>query len=109
MIGKNRKCALITAVERKTMYTRVCQVASRTAEEVTEKIIHMLSSIKSRVHTITVDNGKEFTLHKKIAETLDADVYFAHPYSAWERGLNEKHYIIPGGGGFGEVMNNAYI
>ncbi len=26
-----------------------------------------------------------------------------------ERGLNDKHYIVPGGGGFGEVMNNAYV
>ncbi|MBC7691041.1 MAG: uracil phosphoribosyltransferase [Methylotenera sp.] len=26
-----------------------------------------------------------------------------------ERGLNEKHYIVPGGGGFGEIMNNAYV
>ncbi len=33
------------------------------------------------------------------------------PGTFWdqERGLNEKHYIVPGGGGFGEVMNNAYI
>ncbi len=28
---------------------------------------------------------------------------------AEERGLNDKHYIVPGGGGFGEVMNNAYV
>ena len=26
-----------------------------------------------------------------------------------ERGLNDQHYIVPGGGGFGEVMNNAYV
>jgi uracil phosphoribosyltransferase len=26
-----------------------------------------------------------------------------------ERGLNDKHYLVPGGGGFGEVMNNAYV
>ncbi|MBI3535262.1 MAG: uracil phosphoribosyltransferase [Deltaproteobacteria bacterium] len=26
-----------------------------------------------------------------------------------EKGLNHKHYIVPGGGGFGEVMNNAYV
>jgi uracil phosphoribosyltransferase len=26
-----------------------------------------------------------------------------------ERGLNAKQYIVPGGGGFGEVMNNAYV
>jgi uracil phosphoribosyltransferase len=31
--------------------------------------------------------------------------------SRWseERGLNDKHYIVPGGGGFGEVLNNAYV
>lgn len=33
------------------------------------------------------------------------------PGAAWEleRGLNEKQYIVPGGGGFGEIMNNAYV
>ena len=33
------------------------------------------------------------------------------PGTHWdrERGLNEKHYIVPGGGGFGEIMNNAYV
>ena len=42
------------------------------------------------------DNGKEFNLkvtsagHEKIKAALDADIYFAHPYSAWERGLNEN-------------------
>ncbi len=33
------------------------------------------------------------------------------PGTHWdqERGLNSKHYIVPGGGGFGEIMNNAYV
>jgi uracil phosphoribosyltransferase len=33
------------------------------------------------------------------------------PGTHWdrERGLNDKHYIVPGGGGFGEIMNNAYV
>jgi uracil phosphoribosyltransferase len=26
-----------------------------------------------------------------------------------ERGLNENHYIVPGGGGLGEVINNAWV
>ena len=39
--------------------------------------------------TITSDNGLEFTNHKSIANTLDCDYYFCHPYSSWERGLNE--------------------
>jgi uracil phosphoribosyltransferase len=33
------------------------------------------------------------------------------PGTRWEeeRGLNDHHYIVPGGGGFGEIMNNAYV
>jgi len=41
------------------------------------------------IHTITADNGKEFSEHQYVAQRLDIDFYFAHPYSSWERGLNE--------------------
>jgi len=39
------------------------------------------------------------------------DVLDAVPGTHWdrERGLNDKHYIVPGGGGFGEILNNAYV
>lgn len=40
--------------------------------------------------TITSDNGSEFANHEKISSKLKADFYFAHPYSSWERGLNEN-------------------
>ena len=56
---------------------------------VTTALVQMLLPFKKQVLTITVDNGKEFALHQKIAKALDANVYFAHPYRAWERGLNE--------------------
>jgi transposase, IS30 family len=52
--------------------------------------IALLAPLAARVHTITVDNGKEFCDHKLIAEALEARVYFAHPYASWERGLNEN-------------------
>ncbi|AWF80562.1 hypothetical protein BTJ40_06925 [Microbulbifer sp. A4B17] len=42
------------------------------------------------VHTIITDNGKEFSLHEKITEALDAQVYFAHPYLSWGWSLNEN-------------------
>lgn len=31
--------------------------------------------------------------------------------SQWDRekGLNDQHYIVPGGGGFGEILNNAFV
>lgn len=33
------------------------------------------------------------------------------PGTFWdeEKGLNEKQYIVPGGGGFGEILNNAFV
>lgn len=39
------------------------------------------------------------------------EVLAAVPGEHWdrERGLNEHGYIIPGGGGFGEIMNNAFV
>ena len=42
-----------------------------------------------RAMTITYDNGKEFAGHAQIAAKLGAQIYFAKPYHAWERGLNE--------------------
>lgn len=50
----------------------------------------MLKPYKDLVHTLTSDNGKEFAEHEKIAKVLQAKFYFAHPYSSWERGLNEN-------------------
>jgi uracil phosphoribosyltransferase len=39
------------------------------------------------------------------------DVLAALPGERWaeERGLNDHHYIVPGGGGLGEVMNNSFV
>ena len=50
----------------------------------------LLTPLKAFVRTITFDNGKEFTGHEAIAKTLNADCYFADPYSSWQRGLNEN-------------------
>lgn len=50
----------------------------------------MLNPIKHFVETITFDNGKEFALHEKIADTIKCDTYFAKPYHSWERGQNEN-------------------
>ena len=50
----------------------------------------LLDPIKRFVKTITFDNGKEFTLHEKIAQSLECKTYFAKPYHSWERGQNEN-------------------
>lgn len=38
--------------------------------------------------SITADNGSEFS---RLSEVLSCDVYYAHAYSSWERGINENH------------------
>ena len=90
MIGKNHKGALVTAVERKTNFTCIGHVPRKEAALVSRVLIDMLKPYKNFVHTLTSDNGKEFTEHEKIANELNAQFYFAHPYSSWERGLNEN-------------------
>lgn len=90
VIGKGHSGALVTIVERVMKYTVSAQVDSKSAKDVTQATIALLKPFKGLVHTITADNGKEFAYHEQISKALSADVYFAHPYSSWERGLNEN-------------------
>lgn len=91
VIGKSHQGVLVTLAERVSKKTLIARVQSKHAEGVTAAIVQLLKPEKGNLHTITFDNGKEFAYHKKIAETLDIEGYFAHPYHSWERGLNENH------------------
>ena len=90
VIGKNHQGALVTIVDRVSKYTLIKKVESKHAEVVTEATLTLLNPYREKTFTITADNGKEFAGHEHIAEHLETDVYFAHPYSSWERGLNEN-------------------
>ncbi len=83
--------ALLTLTERKTRLHLVLPLESNCTEEVDkaiEQVTQPLGSLRRYVFkSITADNGSEFS-------TLDQsglEIYFAHPYSAWERGTNERH------------------
>ena len=80
----------MTITERKSKFTLIKKVNSKHAGVVTEATITLLSPYLDKTLTITADNGKEFAGHEEIAKKLDAVVCFAHPYSSWERGLNEN-------------------
>jgi transposase, IS30 family len=90
VIGKNHQGALVTIVDRVSKFTLIKKVDSKHAEVVTQATVTLLKPYLDKVLTITADNGKEFAGHESIAEQLNAAVYFAHPYSSWERGLNEN-------------------
>jgi len=90
IIGAQQQKAIVTLVDRASKIVRIGRVATKHSDVVSEIIIGLLRPMKRLTHTVTFDNGKEFSGHKKIAKSLNADVYFAHPYSSWERGLNEN-------------------
>ena len=89
IIGKNHKSAIVTLTERKSQFELMAKTDRTKANSIKKQIINLLAPFKQLVETITSDNGKEFALHQKIAQKLEADFYFANPYSPWERGLNE--------------------
>ena len=90
VVGNNHKGFIVTLVERKTKITLIKKVKNKKAETVKEAIIEKLTPFKNICHTITFDNGKEFAMHKETEKALKAKAYFAHPYSSYERGLNEN-------------------
>jgi IS30 family transposase len=88
IIGQNHQQAIVSLVERKSKLTRLAKVERNTADAVRRELTAQLKSLV--VKTITSDNGREFAYHQQIAQQLGAGFYFAHPYSSWERGLNEN-------------------
>ncbi|MGB7650609.1 MAG: IS30 family transposase [Gallionella sp.] len=109
VIGQNHQGGLVTLAERKSRYVLAAPIRSKHAAGVTAQIKRLLAPHKAKCHTITfhsktraftrhvlwedpcgLDNGKEFAEHEQMATSLSADIYFAHPYHSWERGLNEN-------------------
>ena len=90
VIGAGQKQALVTINERTSRYSLIAHVPFKTAKAVSDAMIAMLKPFSMCVHTLTTDNGREFAQHERIAAKLDADFFFAHPYSSWERGANEN-------------------
>jgi IS30 family transposase len=89
IVGSSKNGAITTAVDRVTYLSKISIPTTKEAFAVEAELIRILSPIKDKILTITSDNGLEFTNHKSIANNLDCDYYFCHPYSSWERGLNE--------------------
>jgi IS30 family transposase len=90
IIGRQQKQAVISIVERFSKKIILKKVSRKTASSVATATIEGLKIYLGLVLSITADNGSEFAFHEKISKELNADFYFAHPYSSWERGLNEN-------------------
>lgn len=110
VMGKGHKSALLTLVERKTLYTVIMRLTGKRSDLLAKAAVDGMQYLKSKVKTITFDNGLEFSDHEEIGEGLEARIYFAHPYASWERGTNENtngliRQYFPKGTDFNQVTD----
>lgn len=91
IIGKGQKSAIGTIVERKSRYTLIVKLKSRKADEVARMFSKKLNKLNAKLKkSMTYDNGIEMAKHQYITQKTGMNIYFAHPYSSWERGTNEN-------------------
>ncbi len=109
--GAKGSGAIVSHVERKSRYLVVAKLADKSASTMTNVSVKALQRIpKKMLKTLTVDNGKEFSGFKELEEKTGLSIYFADPYSAWQRGSNENmngliRQYLPKGSDFRGVTN----
>ena len=87
---------MISLIERKSRLYVALRCPSARASDVKETLETWLSTFRNNVElrllckTITADNGLEFADISDLEDEISS-IYFARPYSAWERGSNERH------------------
>lgn len=82
---------ITTHVERKSRYLIAGKAINKTAVVTAKVAVTAFKRVpKALRHTLTLDNGREFARFKDIEKETGLTVYFADPYSAWQRGCNEN-------------------
>jgi transposase, IS30 family len=87
VVGKYHKSGIHTQVERKTRFLKAKLIQDFSANETLEAQNKIFSQLPTKAKkSTTVDNGNEFTNHKK----FDLPVFFCDPYSSWQKATNEN-------------------
>jgi IS30 family transposase len=93
VIGQPGRDRLATYVDRRSGKAKAIKVpgGEGLAEAVADRTVAWFQKLpKAKRHTLTYDNGVEFSQHEYIEDHAALQVYFAHPYHSWERGTNEN-------------------
>jgi len=89
-----KEAAILILVERVTNNYLAIRIPNKNSDAVVDamKLLRVeYGKLFSKVfRSITTDNGSEFEDFAQL-EQWGTDVYFAHPYSSWERPVNERH------------------
>jgi transposase, IS30 family len=91
IVGANQQGFVATLVERKSLRLTARKTRTKQADEVAQAVVDALSDLPaSWLKTLTFDNGTEFAQHEQMAQSLPLRIYFAMPYSSYQRGTNEN-------------------
>jgi IS30 family transposase len=89
--GAKNQSQIGTLVERKTLFTVLVALDNATAEHTAQRFGLVLNRFDAAMRlSMTYDNGREMAQHQALSQATGIAVYFAHPYSPWERGINEN-------------------
>jgi IS30 family transposase len=108
--SKGHQGGIGTFVDIKSKFLIMRKVKDKSSQAMKNAVMNGFKNYPKIVKTFTFDNGTEFALHDQIEEDLGVKVYFTHPYSPWERGLNENtngliRKFYPKGTDFSEVKD----
>jgi len=113
IVGKEHKSALGSLVERTTRLTLLVPLKAKDAFAVRSAFARSFKQIPKKFKkTLTYDRGMEMAEHKLFTKETKIGVYFADPYSPWQRGTNENtngliRQYFPKGTDFNEVPLEA--
>ena len=89
--GARTESAVGTLVERATRLVLLARMEGTDARSAragfTKKLRHVPAPLRK---TLTYDRGKEMAEHERLAQRLASQIFFADPYSPWQRGTNEN-------------------
>ena len=89
--GARNGSAVGTLVERTTRLVLLARMegtdATSARQGFTKKLRHIPALLRK---TLTYDRGKEMAEHERLAQRLAIQIFFADPYSPWQRGTNEN-------------------
>ena len=113
ILGKYKRSALGTLVERTTRYTILVPLGNqKDAVSVREAYAKAFKTVPDELRkTLTYDQGKEMSEHQQFTIDTGIQVFFAHPASPWERGTNENtngliRQYFPKGTDFAQVSED---
>ena len=90
VVGRGRSGNIVTMVDRTSGFLWASLVPTLESSVVCRAVVQTLAPFKPILHTLTFDNGREFSHHQAVADALGTDNFFTKPYHSWEKGSVEN-------------------